>query len=224
MYKEISLAPFFLDFQFPSPGANMVTSFLKVVLQWFFVSFSDCTTAGNVLLRLASFLPCSCTHCSLPPATPSFWSPNPAHPAVCSSHLLQEEFFFLAIRLLSSLLPDITISVTYMDIFSHPVYQLLVSNCLVWATLTHFLNQPAGWFPFTWLPLPPTPWSNPLSWASDIIPVEIVHLPSCPLGTSKTSFLPLTYSTFRITSLNEWHQYLFSHPNLKLQSPKLCTL
>lgn len=138
MYKEISLAPFFLGFQFPSPGANMVTSFLKVVLQWFFVSFSGCTTAGNALLIPAFFLPCSCTHCSLSPATPSFWSPNPAHPAVCSSHLLQEEFFFFLSNssCYSSLLPDITISVTYTDIFSHPGYQLLVSNCLVWATLT----------------------------------------------------------------------------------------
>ena len=28
---------------------------------------------GDVLLGLTSFLPYSCTHCSLPPATPSFW-------------------------------------------------------------------------------------------------------------------------------------------------------
>ena len=144
MYKEISLAPFFLDFQFPSPGAHMVTSFLKVVLQWFFVSFSDCTTAGNVLLRLASFLPCSCTHCSLPPATPSFWSPNPAHPAVCSSHLLQEEFFFLAIQLL-------LISSSWHYYFCH-LYGHFFTSSLSVASFQlpgvghpHSLSQPACW-------------------------------------------------------------------------------
>lgn len=200
MYKEISLAPFFLGFQFPSPGANMVTSFLKVVLQWFFVSFSGCTTAGNALLKPASFLPCSCTHCSLSPATPSFWSPNPAHPAVCSSHLLQEEFFFFKQFQL------LLISSSWHYYFCHLCGHFFTSRLsvasfqLLGVGHPHFLNQPAGWFPFTWLPLPPTPWSNPLSWASDIIAVEIGHIPSCPLGTSKTSFLPLTYSTFRITS------------------------
>lgn len=155
-------------------------------LNQFLVYITGCSTPG------ANILPALRMHPWLSPtSSTSFWLPNPAYPAT-SVQVIFSRKNFLAIPAVTHLSSSWQqyYSVTYLNILSYPFIRCLF--LIAWWGPPS-LPQPA-WRLIVYpqrLLLLPTSWGlpDPLSWVSDISPVEARLLHSCPYGDVQNGIL-----------------------------------